>query len=360
MKIEAIFFMKTHEVYMLRCLELARGGLGHVAPNPMVGSVIVYQDRIIGEGYHTEYGKEHAEVHAIASVKNKALLPKSTLYVNLEPCCHFGKTPPCTDLILQHKIPHVVIGSVDPYDAVAGKGISRLRNKGVKVEVGILKTKCMQLNKRFFTFHQKNRPYIILKWAQTADAFIDIERLPGTPARPTWITSEKLRMLVHKWRTEEQAIMVGTITALKDNPRLNVRDWTGAQPTRIVLDENLTLAHTLNLFDNSQPTLVFNQLENRREANTYWIKTDFSHPELLENVLRELAKFQLQSLIIEGGQKLLKAFIDKNLWDEARIFQGNKFFEKGLRAPTLPLRKFSTVFIGKEILYWVKNPVNTY
>lgn len=352
--------MQSHEVYMLRCIELAKGGLGSVAPNPLVGSVIVYQDRIIGEGYHKEFGKEHAEVNAIASVKNKSLLSQSTLYVNLEPCCHYGKTPPCTDLILKHNIPHVVIGSVDPYDAVAGKGITRLRNKGVRVDTGILKARCMQLNKRFFTFHQKKRPYIILKWAQTADAFIDIERLPGTPARPTWITSEKLRMLVHKWRTEEQAIMVGTITALKDNPKLNVRDWSGQQPTRIVLDENLTLASSLNLFDDTQPTLVFNQLENRQQGQTKWIKVDFAHPGFLENLMLELTKHQLQSLIIEGGQKLLRAFIEKKLWDEARIFQGNKFFEKGLRAPTLPLRKFSTVFIGKEILYWVKNPTNSF
>ncbi len=352
--------METHEFYMHRCIELAKEGLGKAAPNPLVGCVIVHNNKVIGEGYHREYGKAHAEVNAVNSVKEKAMLRQSTLYVNLEPCCHHGKTPPCTDLIIRCGIPHVVIGAVDPYDAVAGKGISKLRNKGVQVDVGVLKPASMHLNRRFFTFHQKKRPYIILKWAQTADAFIDIERLPGTPARPTWITSEKLRMLVHKWRTEEQAIMVGTITALKDNPKLNVRDWTGHNPTRIVLDENLTLSSSLHLFDNSQKTIVFNQNTNNQQDKTIWIKTDFAHPDFLDIILNELYRMQIQSVIIEGGQKLLTAFIGKDLWDEARIFQGSKFFEKGLRAPTLPLNKFSQIFIGNETLYWVKNPRNQF
>lgn len=347
--------MDEHEFYMHRCLELAKNGLGNVAPNPMVGSVIVNNGRIIGEGYHQKYGQPHAEVNAINSVKDKSLLPYSTLYVNLEPCCHYGKTPPCTDLIIQEKIPEVIIGSVDPYDVVAGKGIARLRNHGVKVKVGVLKGEAMKLNKRFFTFHQKGRPYIILKWAQTADAFIDIERLPGTPARPTWITSEKLRLLVHKWRTEEQGIMVGTITALKDNPRLNVRDWTGKQPTRIVLDENLTLSEKLNIFDNTQQTLVFNQKTEKNQELTQWIQTDFSSPNFLAEILRILKELQIQSIIIEGGQKLLKTFITQNMWDEARIFQGSKFFVNGLKAPTLPVEKFTQNFIGNEILFWVKN-----
>jgi diaminohydroxyphosphoribosylaminopyrimidine deaminase / 5-amino-6-(5-phosphoribosylamino)uracil reductase len=288
--------MNEHEVFMLRCIELAINGLGKVAPNPMVGSVIVHNNKIIGEGFHREYGKEHAEVNAVHSVKDKHLLTQSTLYVNLEPCCHHGKTPPCTDLIIDQKIPRVVIGTVDPYDAVAGKGIAKLRNHGIDVLVGVLKAKAMQINKRFLLFHQKKRPYIILKWAQTADAFIDIERLPGTPARPTWITSEKLRMLVHKWRTEEQAIIVGTITALKDNPKLNVRDWTGKQPLRIVLDENLTLASTLNLFDNSQKTIVFNQSIQKTEGLTEWIKIDFANPSFLNILLDQLYKRSIQSL----------------------------------------------------------------
>ncbi len=347
--------MDEHESYMHRCLELAKNGLGNVAPNPMVGSVIVNKDRIIGEGYHQKYGEPHAEVNAINSVKDKSLLPHSTLYVNLEPCCHYGKTPPCTDLIIKERIPEVIIGSVDPYDIVAGKGIAKLRNNGVKVKVGVLKSEAIRLNKRFFTFHQKGRPYIILKWAQTADAFIDIERLPGTPARPTWITSEKLRLLVHKWRTQEQGIMVGTITALKDNPMLNVRDWTGKQPTRIVLDENLTLSEKLNIFDNTQKTIVFNQKINKTEDLTHWIQTDFSNPHFLTEILSILKELQIQSIIIEGGQKLLKTFISQNVWDEARIFQGSKFFVNGLKAPTLQVEKFTQIFIGNEILFWVKN-----
>ncbi len=352
--------MKKHEQYMHRCLELARNGLGRAAPNPLVGSVIVHNDRIIGEGYHQQYGEAHAEVNAINSVADKSLLPESTIYVNLEPCCHFGKTPPCTDLIIKHQIPHVVIASVDPYDVVAGKGIARLRNHHVKVEVGIHKTQALRLNKRFFTFHQKKRPYVILKWAQTADAFIDIERLPGTPARPTWITSEKLRMLVHKWRTEEQGIMVGTVTALKDNPKLNVRDWTGKQPVRMVMDENLTLSSSLNLFDNTQATLVFNQDKDQSQGLIQWVKTDFTSPTLIKNILTILYEKNLQSVIIEGGQKLLEAFINENIWDEARIFQGSKFFEKGLRAPALPIEKFTQNFIGHEIFYWVKNSGNSF
>jgi diaminohydroxyphosphoribosylaminopyrimidine deaminase / 5-amino-6-(5-phosphoribosylamino)uracil reductase len=352
--------MKKEEYYMERCIELARLGIGRVAPNPMVGSVIVYQDNIIGEGYHKEYGKAHAEVNAVNSVSNKDLLKNSTLYVNLEPCCHHGKTPPCTDLILHHEIPHVVIGCVDSFDAVAGKGIALLRYRGVKVDVGVCKKAALELNKRFFTFHQKNRPYIILKWAQTTDALIDIERLPGTETRPTWITSEKLRMLVHKWRTEEQAIIVGTITALKDNPRLNVRDWTGPSPCRIVLDENLNLASSLSLFDDTQQTLVFNNKKDFEKGQIHWIKTDFSSPLLLQNVLTILKSRNIQSLIVEGGQKLLSAFIEADLWDEARVFQGNKFFYKGTPAPSLPVRDFSQTNIGSEILYWIKNPSNHY
>lgn len=352
--------MSEKEFYMHRCLDLAKNGLGNVAPNPMVGCVIVHKNTIIGEGYHQHYGEPHAEVNAILSVKNKDLLTASTLYVNLEPCCHHGKTPPCTDLIIAEKIPEVIIGTVDPYDQVAGQGIARLRNHGVKVDVGILRNESIRLNKRFFTYHQKKRPYIILKWAQTADAFIDIERLPGNPAQPTWITSEKLRMLVHKWRTEEQALIVGTITALKDNPRLNVRDWSGNQPIRIVLDENLTLSHSLHLFDNTQKTLIFNQKKNEQKSITQWVKIDFTDPDFTNQLLRVLWENKIQSIIVEGGQKVLKTFIDNNIWEEARIFQGSKFFQKGLRAPTLPLKDFKQIFIGNEVLYWVKNPNNNY
>jgi len=352
--------MEKDELYMWRCVELARHGLGRVAPNPMVGSVIVHNDHVIGEGYHKQFGQHHAEINAINSVEDKSLLCESTLYVNLEPCCHYGKTPPCTDQIINHNIRRVVIGCVDVYDAVAGKGIAKLRNQGIHVDVGILKSASLELNKRFFTFHQKNRPYIILKWAQTVDSFIDIERLPDNHAKPTWITSEKLRMLVHKWRTEEQAIMVGTNTALMDNPYLNVRDWTGRHPVRVVIDEKLTLSSALNLFDNSQITFVFNSLKDKRHENTHWIRTDFKSARLLQNILEVLKQQGIQSVIVEGGQKLLQAFIESNLWDEARIFQGNKFFVAGVKAPAIPAKKFVQTLIEHETLYWVKNPSNPY
>jgi diaminohydroxyphosphoribosylaminopyrimidine deaminase / 5-amino-6-(5-phosphoribosylamino)uracil reductase len=229
------------EKFMTRALELAQLGIGNVAPNPMVGCVIVHQGKIIGEGYHHEYGKAHAEVNAINSVKNHQLLPESTLYVTLEPCSHFGKTPPCADLIIREKIPNVVIGTIDPFSRVAGTGIEKLQNAGCKVEVGILKEKCQEVNRRFFTFHKKKRPYIILKWAQTEDGFIDIDRSIEHFGQPTWITNDLSRIAVHKMRSEESAILVGTNTAQKDNPSLTVRDWYGSHPLRLVIDRNLRL-----------------------------------------------------------------------------------------------------------------------
>lgn len=350
----------TDNIFMKRCLDLAANGLGYTAPNPLVGSVVVHDQRVIGEGYHRFYGQAHAEVNAINAVKELDLLSQSTLYVNLEPCCHYGKTPPCTDLIIKSGIPRVVIATIDPFDSVAGNGISKLRHYGIQVAMGVLKQQALNLNRRFFTFHEKKRPYIILKWAQTADSFIDIDRLPGSEAQPNWITSEKLRMLVHKWRTEEQAIMVGTLTALNDNPRLNVRDWAGPSPLRIVLDQNLTLSASLHLFDDSVKTLVFNHKKNEIIGQTHWIQVDFSSAQVLNEIMAVLHDFRIQSLIVEGGQHLLQAFIDKGLWDEARIFQGSKFFGKGLRAPQLQVEKFAQIGIENEILYWVKNPVNPY
>jgi diaminohydroxyphosphoribosylaminopyrimidine deaminase/5-amino-6-(5-phosphoribosylamino)uracil reductase len=252
--------MNFDEKYMLRCLELAKDGFGNVAPNPMVGCVIVCEGKIIGEGYHQEYGKAHAEVNAIHSVRDKSLLQKSTLYVNLEPCAHFGKTPPCANLIVEHNIPRVVIGCVDSYSEVSGKGIEKLRNAGIEVTVGILENESLELNKRFFTFHNKKRPYVILKWAETQDGFIDVDR-PLDKSRDTtadnWITSPLSKQLVHKWRSEEAAIMVGTTTVLNDNPQLNVREWKGKNPTRIVIDLQDRLPQTLHVFDKSIPTVSF-------------------------------------------------------------------------------------------------------
>lgn len=287
----------------------------------MVGSVIVYDNKIIGEGYTSAYGGPHAEVNAINSVKNKSLLNKSTLYVTLEPCSHFGKTPPCSDLIIKHKIPNVVIGCIDDNKKVAGHGIKKLKNSGCNVIVGILEHECKNHHKRFFTFHNKKRPYIILKWAETNDGFI----APKTQKeqKPVWITNSYSRQLVHKWRAEEQAILVGTNTVLKDNPSLTVRNWTGKNPTRVVIDMIEKLPKTLSVFNNEAETILISD------------KTiDFS-----KNVTQEICdllfKKNINSVIIEGGTKTLQTFIDTNLWDEARVFIGQPKFNKGLKAPKL-------------------------
>jgi len=341
---------------MQRCLELARGGLGKTAPNPMVGAVVVHNGTILGEGYHREYGGPHAEVHAIAAVRERWKLSESTLYVNLEPCVHQGKTPPCTDLILKEKISSVIIGTADPFDEVAGKGIAKLRSRGCHVEVGVLKEECRDLNRRFFTFHEKKRPYIILKWAQTADGFIDVNRMPGAINRPTWITSEKLRMLVHKWRTQESAIMVGTQTAVKDNPQLNVRDWHGRNPVRIVLDQDLALPAHLNLLDNSQETIVINEITEKTKGKTQYWRFRFDDL-LLDQLMGRLYQENLQSILVEGGQHMLQSFIGKNLWDEARIFTGRQFFGEGVPAPRIKKPSdLMTTHVGKEVFHCFKNP----
>ncbi|MDP4207264.1 MAG: bifunctional diaminohydroxyphosphoribosylaminopyrimidine deaminase/5-amino-6-(5-phosphoribosylamino)uracil reductase RibD [Bacteroidota bacterium] len=326
----------NHEQYIRRCLELAKLGLGETAPNPMVGSVIVHNNRIIGEGYHHRCGEPHAEVNAINSVTDKSLLAESTLYVNLEPCSHFGKTPPCADLIIENRIPRVVIANVDPHRLVKGKGVEKLKNAGVEVITDVLKSEGEELNKRFFTYHRKSRPYIILKWAQTDDRFIDIERQPLSPQAPTWITNEEARILVHKWRTEEQAIMVGTNTAFLDNPQLNVRNWPGNSPLRVIIDRHLRLPRNLNIFDGSTPTLVFTHKDTEEEEapNTEFVTIPFDEY-LPEHIMGELFRHQVQSVIIEGGAKLLSSFIAANLWDEARVFTGNQYFGSGVAAPVM-------------------------
>ncbi len=347
----------TDEHYMQRCIDLARKGQGYVAPNPLVGCVIVHDKKIIGEGFHRQFGGPHAEVNAIDSVKNPNLLPHSTLYVNLEPCCHFGKTPPCTDLIVQKKIKKVVVGCVDPFDSVAGKGIFRLRDHGCEVETGIMKEECLRLNKRFFVYHEKKRPFVILKWAQTADGFIDSLRAPESAIRPTWITTEKLRMLVHKWRSEEASIMVGTETVRKDNPGLNVRDWSGKQPIRVIIDKDLTLPPAVKVLDGSQNTLVFNRQKDEKKKNTSFIKIPFDEM-TLRRILKHLHQEGIQSLFVEGGQNLLQGFIDQDIWDEARVFGGPKFFGDGTRAPLIKPSNLSQIIIGKETFYWFRNYLN--
>lgn len=321
--------MTDDEIFMLRCIELAGNGAGNVAPNPMVGCVIVCDRKIIGEGFHEEFGKAHAEVNAINSVSDQSQLRHSMLYVNLEPCSHFGKTPPCADLIIEKKIPEVIIGCADPDPLVAGKGIQRLQAAACKVRTEILNHECILLNKRFITFHEKKRPYIILKWAQTRDGFI----APENKMRAN-ISNEFSRTLMHRWRSEEQAIFVGTNTALSDDPQLSARLWNKNNPVRIVLDRQLILPPGLHLFDHAMPTLVFTEKNKNREENLEFIQISFDDA-LLKNILTILFEKQIQSLLVEGGAQLLQSFISRGLWDEARIFITPAFFSTGVSAPNI-------------------------
>ncbi|WP_346855116.1 bifunctional diaminohydroxyphosphoribosylaminopyrimidine deaminase/5-amino-6-(5-phosphoribosylamino)uracil reductase RibD [uncultured Draconibacterium sp.] len=346
--------MTASEKYMARCIELAKMGAGNVSPNPMVGCVIVLEDQIIGEGYHQKYGEAHAEVNAINSVANPADLKKSTIYVSLEPCAHYGLTPPCADLIVANKIPRVVIGSVDPFAKVAGKGIQRLINAGIDVKVGVLENECKELNKRFFNFHEKKRPYIILKWAQTLDGFIDIDRSKNEYGEPTWITGNDALLRVHKMRAEEDAILVGTNTAQKDNPSLTVRHCEGKNPLRIVIDKNLRLDRTLHLFNNSTPTLVLNSIQNETQDNTEFVQLNFEK-NILPQLLKVLHSKNCLSLIVEGGKKVLESFITKDLWDEAHVFTGNKHFGSGIEAPKLQGKIELTEQIENDRLIVYKN-----
>jgi len=325
--------VKIHEKYIKRCVELAQNGLGTTYPNPMVGSVIVYDGQIIGEGWHKKAGEPHAEVNAINSVKDKSLLKKATIYVSLEPCSHFGKTPPCCDLIIKNKIPNVVIGTIDPNVKVAGNGIKKLIEAGTQVTIGVLEKECNELNKRFFTFHRKKRPYIILKWAESQDGLI--APLEKSEKKPVWITNEFSRQLVHKWRTEEQSILVGTQTVIDDNPKLNVRDWQGENPIRIVLDQNNRIPKGSAVFDNQIKTIVFSKSRNAiHQENTIFEVIDFDQ-NIGKQIVQILYQHQIQSVIIEGGLQTLQTFIDANLWDEARIFIGKTRFKKGTKAPQL-------------------------
>tara|TARA_B100000929_G_scaffold198405_1_gene157515 strand:+ start:313 stop:1356 length:1044 start_codon:yes stop_codon:yes gene_type:complete len=324
--------VNIHEKYIKRCIELAQNGLGTTYPNPMVGSVIVYNEMIIGEGWHRKAGEPHAEVNAINSVKDESLLKKATIYVSLEPCSHFGKTPPCSDLIIAKGIKKVVIGTMDPFAKVAGRGIKKLMDAGCEVKIGKLEDQCQDLNKRFFTFHKKQRPYIILKWAQTQDGYIAPEK--KDEKRPVWITNKYSGQLVHKWRSEETAILVGTNTVLQDNPSLNVRKWTGKNPTRIVIDRDLKISEDYSILDGKQKTIVLCKKKptDSENENLIFEELDFS-----ENIAKEICeilyKHELQSVIIEGGSNTLQQFIDADIWDEARIFTGKSHFEKGVKAP---------------------------
>lgn len=319
------------EKYMQRCIELARNGLCNVSPNPMVGAVIVCNDRIIGEGYHIRCGEAHAEVNAIRSVKDKSLLKQSTIYVSLEPCSHYGKTPPCADLIIEKQIPRIVIGCRDPFSKVAGRGIQKLRDAGREVIVGVLENECRHLIRRFITFNTLHRPYITLKWAESADGFIDINRTDG---QPVVLSTPLTSMLVHKKRSESDAILVGRRTALLDNPSLSVRYWYGKNPVRLVLDKDLSLPPSLHLFNDHIPTLVFTSTEHEKENCTEYITLNVGK-DLLPQMMEELHARGLQSLLVEGGAQLHQSFIDAGLWDEIYVEKARTVLHSGVKAPEI-------------------------
>ncbi|MCK5815194.1 MAG: bifunctional diaminohydroxyphosphoribosylaminopyrimidine deaminase/5-amino-6-(5-phosphoribosylamino)uracil reductase RibD [Flavobacteriaceae bacterium] len=344
--------MKIHEIYISRCIELSKKGLGTTRPNPMVGCVIVCDSIIIGEGYTSPYGGNHAEVNAIAAVEDISLLKNATLYVSLEPCSHFGKTPPCSNLIVSSGIKKVVVGVVDDNSLVSGKGIDYLKSNGVEVIVGVLEDACKEVNKRFFTFHQRKRPYVILKWAETKDGFIDKIRKEGEPKVPTWISNQYAQQLVHKWRSEEQAILVGTNTVIQDNPKLNVRSWVGENPIRLVLDRTMRIPADVNVFDNSVKTIVFTgkELETALEKdNLEFVQIDFSE-NIPAQVCELLYQQEIQSVIIEGGTQTLQSFINADLWDEARVFVGDVVFGKGVKAPLFKGEVTKMEQIGSTVL----------
>lgn len=324
--------MSIHGKYIRRCIELAENGLGTTYPNPMVGAVAVHNDKIIGEGWHRKAGGPHAEVHAINSVKDKSLLSESTIYVSLEPCSHYGKTPPCSDLIIDSGIKNVIIGTIDPFAEVSGRGIEKLMNAGCKVAVGILDDECRELNKRFFTYHNKQRPYVILKWAESSDGYISPDK--KNKKEPVWLSNPYSRQLVHKWRSEEQSILVGTNTIMDDNPKLNTRDWYGSSPVRVIIDRTLRTYPDHSVWDNSIKTIVLT--ESNRDttsgSNIFIERIDFnaSVPKQLLNVLY---RHHIQSVIVEGGKKTLQAFIDENLFDEIRQFIGDSNMGAGTKAP---------------------------
>lgn len=324
--------MTKDEKYIARCIQLAKNAYCNAAPNPMVGAVIVHNDTIIGEGYHIRCGEAHAEVNAISSVKDKSLLKESTIYVSLEPCSHYGKTPPCADLIIKTGIPKVVIGCMDPFSMVSGKGIKKLEQAGIEVVVGVLEQECQLLIRHFVTFNTQKRPYITLKWAESADGFIDLQRSEGNPVL---LSSPLTSMIAHKRRSEHDAILVGRRTALLDNPSLTTRNWYGKSPVRLVIDKNLTLPKNLHLFDGNIPTIIFTQKERNRESSQVeHIQLDFSQ-DILPQIMNVLYQRKLQSLLVEGGSILLQSFIRSGLWDEAYIEISPTKLVQGVKAPII-------------------------
>jgi diaminohydroxyphosphoribosylaminopyrimidine deaminase/5-amino-6-(5-phosphoribosylamino)uracil reductase len=323
---------------MHRCLELAALGSGNVAPNPLVGCIIVHDGRIIGQGYHEKYGQGHAEVNAINSVQDQTLLPDSTVYVSLEPCAHHGKTPPCAELLVKKKVKHVVIATLDPHEKVVGKGVQILKKAGIEVTIGVLENEACFLARRFFTFHQKNRPYIVLKWAETVDGFLDMERT-SIDQKPLRISGEESNFYTHGLRASEHAIMVGTDTALLDNPTLTVRNAAGSDSIRIVLDQTLRLPQSLKMFSDGKPTIVLNKLKSTEEGCIRFVKPiNWT----LTSMLDKLKELQIQSVLVEGGAKLLNSFISENIWDEAHCISSLEVIaQDGPLSPRVkaPIRK---------------------
>lgn len=344
--------MTDHEKYIQRCIELAKNGLGTTYPNPLVGSVIVHNDRIIGEGWHQKAGGAHAEVNAINSVKDQSLLTQSTIYVSLEPCSHFGKTPPCSDLIIDKKIPNIVIGTIDPFAKVSGNGIKKLKDAGCTVTVGILEKECTELNQRFFTFHTKKRPYIILKWAESSDGFIAPQY--KEKKEPVWLSNVYSRQLVHKWRSEEQAILVGTQTVLDDNPKLDVRDWNGHNPVKVILDRNLKIAADFQIHTATAKTIILTEEKKQSIDHRIFENVIFDN-RLAFRIAEILHENEIQSVIIEGGKRTLETFIEADLWDEARIFKSKVIVKEGVAAPKIKRTNGTSTTILEDELLIVRN-----
>jgi diaminohydroxyphosphoribosylaminopyrimidine deaminase/5-amino-6-(5-phosphoribosylamino)uracil reductase len=340
---------------MKRCIDLAKNGFGKTYPNPMVGSVIVHEGKIIAEGWHHRAGEPHAEVNAINELKDESLIKDSTIYVSLEPCSHFGKTPPCADLIVDKGFKKVVIGMTDPFAKVKGRGIKKLFENGCKVIVGVCEEECYALNKRFITFHEKQRPYVILKWAASQDGFLSpFEYGKSKNKDPLWLTNTYSKQLVHQWRAEEQAIMVGTHTALMDNPSLTTRLFNGPNPLRILIDRRLKVPKTSAIFSANAKTLVFTEkAPSIVEEHIDYAEIDFK-TDILPQVLKELHQRDIQSVIVEGGRLTLQSFIDTNLWDEARVFESKVLFERGTKAPDFEAEAEKTEQILNDELkiYW--------
>lgn len=343
------FMQTTDEKYMKRALQLAEKGRFTVAPNPRVGCVIVHKKRIIGEGFHQHFGGAHAEVNAIASVKDKSLLEQATLYVTLEPCAHYGKTPPCADLIIEKKIPRVIIASSDPFEAVNGKGVQKLEAAGIEVKQAILKSEADRLNRRFFCYHKEKRPYIILKWAETKDGFIGRQQ-DDPKASDSWISSPTSKQLSHLWRAEEDAILVGLKTAQIDKPALTCRELEGQNPLRIVIDQKLELPESLTIFSTDANTLVVNEKREGKRDHIEFVKLDFTS-DLLGQLMNALHQRNIQSMIVEGGTFTLQRFIEGGYWNEIRRFVGSKIFEKGVKAPTLEIKPQKATHIETDLLY---------